>query len=217
MPRSSLSALPLQRLAATIAIALALGACKPSPEAANTAAAPATSEQAATPAKPVLGSFGFDTAGMDKNAIPGDNFFAYANGTWNKTFEIPADKSGYSSFTRLSDQAAKDTREIIDVAAKDANATGEAAQIRDYYNAFMDEAAIEKAGLAPLQPRLDAIAAITDQASLAKALGGTMRADVDIMNMTNYYTPNLFGVWINQAMDNPAENKIGRASCRETG
>jgi putative endopeptidase len=33
-----------------------------------------------------------------------------------------------------------------------------------------------------------------------------VRADVDIMNMTNYYTPNLFGVWISQSMDNPGEN-----------
>jgi putative endopeptidase len=207
MPRSPLSRPTLRPLAATITLALLLGACtKPAPAPADQAGAKPASAAAAAPAKATLGTFGFDVAGMDKSAVPGDNFFQYANGTWAKTFEIPADKSGYSSFTRLSDQAAKDTRAIIDATAKDANASGEAAQIRDYYNAFMDEAAIERAGLAPLQPRLDAIAAISDQASLAKAIGGTVRADVDIMNATNYYTPNLFGVWINQAMDNPAEN-----------
>jgi putative endopeptidase len=194
----------MHRLAVALAVTLALAACKPAP-------APATGDTAkaeapAAPAKPVLGSFGFDASGMDRSATPGDDFFQYANGEWVKTFEIPADKSGYSSFTRLSDQAAKDTRAIIEDTAKDANASGEAAQIRDYYNAYMDEAAIEAAGLKPLQPRLDAIAAIDDKIALARALGGTVRADVDIMNMTNYYTPNLFGVWINQAMDNPAEN-----------
>jgi putative endopeptidase len=204
MSASRLASLPAHRLAAALALTLALGACKPAP-------APATGETAkaeapAAPDKPVLGSFGFDASGMDRAATPGDDFFQYANGEWVTTFEIPADKSGYSTFTRLSDQAAKDTRAILDDTAKDANASGEAAQIRDYYNAYMDEAAIEAAGLKPLQPRLDAIAAIDDKIALARALGGTVRADVDIMNMTNYYTPNLFGVWINQAMDNPAEN-----------
>jgi putative endopeptidase len=197
---------PMHRLALVLAISLALGACKPAPAPAPAPAAPAPDAQASAPAKPVLGTFGFDTAGMDRAAKPGDGFFQYANGEWDKTFEIPADKAGYSSFTRLSDQAARDTRQIIEDAAKDANATGEAAQIRDYYNAYMDEAAIEAAGLKPLQPRLDAIAAIADQAALATVLGESMRADVDIMNMTNYYTPNLFGVWISQSMENPAEN-----------
>jgi putative endopeptidase len=184
MSASRLASLPLHRLAATLAIALALGACKPAP-------APATGDTAKAeapapaPAKPVLGTFGFDASGMDKTVKPGDNFFQYANGEWDKTFEIPADKSGYSSFTRLSDQAAKDTRAIIEDTSKDANASGEAAQIRDYYNAYMDEAAIEAAGLKPLQPRLDAIAAIADAAALARARGETGRADVDIMNKNN--------------------------------
>ena len=206
MPRSPLHALPTQRLAATVALALVLGACKPAPAPQAGTAAPAAPETPAQPAKPTLGSFGFDIAGMDKSAVPGDNFFQYANGNWVKTTEIPADRSSYNSFTLLVEKAAAREREIIEQIAKDANATGEAAQIRDYYNAYMDEAAIEKAGLEPLQPKLDAIAAITDQAALAKSLGETVRADVDIMNMTNYYTPHLFGVWISQAMDNPGEN-----------
>ena len=183
MPAST-SVPSMHRLALALAISLALGACKPAPAPAT--GEPKPSAEATAPAKPVLGSFGFDASGMDKTATPGDNFFQYANGTWDKTFEIPADKSGYSSFTRLSDQAAKDTRAIIEESAKDAQATGEAAQIRDYYNAYMDEAAIEAAGLKPLQPRLDAIAAIADKAGLATELGKTLRADVDIMNMTNY-------------------------------
>src|SRR4249919_1845459 len=166
MHRSPLSRLPARRLAATIAIALLLGACKPAPS--TTAAAPAAPAQATVPSKAELGSFGFDATGMDRAAKPGDDFFQYANGAWAKTFEIPADKSGYSSFTRLTDIAALRTRSIIDEVAKDSKATGEAAH--------------------------------------ARALGETVRADVDIMNMTNYYTPNVFGVWISQSMDNPGEN-----------
>jgi putative endopeptidase len=40
---------------------------------------------------------------------------------------------------------------------------------------------------------------------LAGALGGTLRADVDIMNATNYYTPHLFGVWVSQSMADPQQ------------
>jgi putative endopeptidase len=134
----------MARLAATISIALVLGACKPAPAPEQGAKAPA---EAQVPSKPTLGSFGFDTAGMDKAAVPGDNFFQYANGTWFKNTEIPADRSRYTSFTLLVEKAADREREIIEEAAKDANATGEAALIRDTYNAYMDEAGIEARGL----------------------------------------------------------------------
>ena len=200
----ALSSLPVRRLAATIALALMLGACKPAPAPATPAGGePAAVAQA--PTKAELGSFGFDVAGMDKTATPGDNFFQYANGAWVKNTEIPADRSSYNSFAILVEKAAKRERAIIEEAAKNASATGETAQIRDYYNAYMDEAAIEARGLETLQPDLDRIAAIADATALARELGGTVRNDVDIMNMTNYYTPHLFGVWISQSMADPQQ------------
>jgi len=60
----------------------------------------------------------------------------------------------------------------------------------------MDEAAIEAKGLTPLKPHLDAIAAIHNKKELARALGATLRADVDALNNTNFHTPNLFGMWV---------------------
>jgi endothelin-converting enzyme/putative endopeptidase len=60
----------------------------------------------------------------------------------------------------------------------------------------MDEAGIEAKGLAPLRPHLDAIAAIHDKTQLARALGETLRADVDPLNNTNFHTANLFGLWV---------------------
>jgi len=60
----------------------------------------------------------------------------------------------------------------------------------------MDEAAIETKGLAPLRLHLDAIAAIHNQHELARALGESLRADVDALNNTNFHTPNLFGLWV---------------------
>src|SRR3569623_144849 len=119
---------------------------------------------AATPAvatsqakeKPQYGTYGFDTAGMDTKVKPGDSFYRYANGTWLDKTQIPADKSNYGMFSVLSDQSDERTKEII-LNAKGA-AGSEERKIADYYAAFMDEAAIEKAGMDPLKPELDAIA-----------------------------------------------------------
>ena len=38
---------------------------------------------------------GLDLAGIDRSVAPGDDFFRYANGTWLKTTEIPADRASY--------------------------------------------------------------------------------------------------------------------------
>ena len=67
----------------------------------------------------------------------------------------------------------------------------------------MDTAAIDAAGLKPLQPALDSIAAIRDRKDLARVLGSGLRADVDALNTTNFYTENLFGLWVAQDLDDP--------------
>jgi predicted metalloendopeptidase len=83
------------------------------------AATPATttSEPAARPAKPAFGTFGVDLATRKQTVKPGDDFFAYANGTWLDTFAIPPDKSSYGVFTKLDDEARANVRKIIEGAA----------------------------------------------------------------------------------------------------
>jgi endothelin-converting enzyme/putative endopeptidase len=60
----------------------------------------------------------------------------------------------------------------------------------------MNEQAIEAKGLAPLQPHLKAISDIKDKHQLARALGETLRTDVDPLNNTNFHCANLFGLWV---------------------
>jgi putative endopeptidase len=192
-------------LTASLLIAL-LAACTPStPEPVAVAPEPEKSEPAAPVAKAVLGDFGFDATGMNPGIKPGDDFFDYVNGSWVKTTEIPADRSSYSSFTTLNEQAQKDTREILEAAAADTSAEGERRKIGDYYAAFMDEAGIEAKGIAPIQAELDAIAALSDKASLSRAFGSSLRADVDLLNATDRYTDRLFGVWISANLKKPEE------------
>ena len=100
---------------------------------------------------------------VDSSVRPGDDFYRYVNGAWLKTTEIPADRSSMSDSSMLSEQADQRTREIIQETAQNRNATADARKIADFYNAFMDEAAIEKLGLAPIAPQLREIAAIRDR------------------------------------------------------
>jgi putative endopeptidase len=140
---------------------------------------------------------GISVANMDQAVKPGDNFYQYANGGWIKRTEMPADRAYIGVFSTLDDQSTKNTAALIEEAAKSSAPAGSnGRKIADLYNSFMDEAAIEAAGLGPLKPHLDAIAAIKTKQELARALGETLRADVDALNNTNFHTSNLFGLWV---------------------
>jgi putative endopeptidase len=150
---------------------------------------------------------GIDLAGMDKSVAPGDDFNAYTNGGWIKATPIPADKSSYGIFAILADETRKRMLALLEESAKaGAAATEDTRKIGDYYSSFMDEAAIESKGIAPLKPQLDAIAAIADRHALARVLGSQLRADVDPLNNTNFETGNLFGVWFAQGLTEPSHN-----------
>ena len=149
---------------------------------------------------------GIDLDGMDRAVAPGDDFFRHANGTWLKETEIPADRSAWGAGGMLDELTSKRTRELIEKASSSSAPAGsDERKIGDTFATFMDEAAIEAKGLAPLKGELDGAAALADKAALARALGETLRADVDVLNNTNFYTPNLLGLWVAQDLDNPSK------------
>ncbi|MDO1558249.1 M13 family metallopeptidase [Brevundimonas sp. 2R-24] len=154
---------------------------------------------------PHLGTFGFDTAGMDRSVQPGDDFFQYANGTWVQNTEIPADRSSITSFAGIALKVNDRLREMVEAAAENQRAEGDARKIGDFYAAFMDEQGIEQRGLAPVRAELDAINRLSDKAQLSRYLGGTVRADVDLLNATDTYTDRIFGLWISQDFDDPSK------------
>lgn len=158
------------------------------------------------PATPQLGEFGFDSAGMDRDVAPGDDFFGYANGHWVAATEIPADRASVSSFSRVVATTEQQSRDIIEGAAANDRASGDDKKIGDYYAAFMDEAGIEVKGIAPVQPQLIALYRLADKQALAHALGGQLRTDVDLLNVTRTYTDRVFGLWISQDLHHPERN-----------
>ncbi|MBS0473007.1 MAG: M13 family metallopeptidase [Proteobacteria bacterium] len=147
---------------------------------------------------------GVQLSNMDAAVRPGDDFNRYANGGWMKTAVIPDDQASWGSFATLRDTAAKRTADLIQDLAKTPAAPGSNEQkIGDYFAAYMDSAAIEAKGLAPLRPGLDAIAAIGTPGQLARFLGASLRADVDPLNNTNFYTENVLGLWVGPGFDDP--------------
>src|SRR5205823_2326385 len=107
------------------------------------------------------------------------------------------DRASVSVFSTLNDIANKRTSGLIEEIAKSNALAGSGTRkIADLYKSYMDEAGIEAKGIAPLRPHLEAIAAIHDKRELARALGETLRADVDPLNNTNFHTANLFGLWV---------------------
>jgi putative endopeptidase len=157
----------------------------------------AIAEEPAKPNAPRPEVHGVNEASLDRKVRPGDEFFQYANGQWLKTVEIPADRNSVALDSSLVDQTEKRTSDIIAEAAKSgAKADAKSHKIADLYNSYMDEAGIESRGVTPIRPHLDAIAAIHDKRELARALGETLRADVDALNNTNFDTNNLFGLWV---------------------
>jgi len=168
-------------------------------------AEPAAPSAPARP-KPQYGTFGFDVSGMDRSMAPGDEFFQFANGAWAQRTEIPADRSNLTSFGVIAERAAERTRAIIeDPGNANAPAGSEARKISDYFASFMDEAAIEQAGAAPLKPELDRINAIRSRRDLSRELGATLRADVDALNATDFYTERLFGLWVAEDLNDTSK------------
>ena len=144
-------------------------------------------------------------ADIDRSVKPGDDFYRFANGSWLKRVELPPDRASVSIFSVLMDLSNRRMTELLAQAAGASAPAGSGQRkIRDLYQSYMDEAGIEAKGLEPIKPHLAEIAAISDKHQLARALGTTLRADVDALNNTNFHTPNLFGVWVAPDFNDPS-------------
>jgi putative endopeptidase len=148
---------------------------------------------------------GIDKSLMDTSVKPGDDFDKYANGTWEKTTQIPPDKSNISVFSVISDTAEKRETDLVSGIVNSDPTSGDDAKIANYYKAYTDTATIERRGLTPVKADVDRIEAIQDKGALAEAIGHTLRADTDPLNATNFHTENLFGIFVTQAFGDPAK------------
>lgn len=117
---------------------------------------------------PEAGISGIDLEYMDTSIRPGDDFFAYVNGTWLKETEIPADKAVYGAFGMLADKSQADVRAIIEGAAAGGHPEGSDLQkVGDLYTSYIDMETRDKIGVAPLHALWDEIDQIQTRDDLA--------------------------------------------------
>ena len=143
--------------------------------AAASAAPPPAAPVAASPAHAQIGAFGLDLSGGDPSVKPGDDFERYASGHWDDTAQIPPDRASWGSFVMLHERSLQQVREILEGLPKDSPAGSNQQKLGDFYRAYLDTEAIERAGLSPARTGLDAIAAARSHEDLARLMG---RADL---------------------------------------
>ena len=109
-----------------------------------------------------------DPADMDPSCKACDDFYQYATGGWQKTHAIPAGHPSWGSFDELAQRNREALHAILEAAAKTADAApgSDVQKLGTYYRACMDEAGIERAGTAPIDPLLASIGSVGNVPSL---------------------------------------------------
>jgi putative endopeptidase len=121
---------------------------------------------------PAIGSFGVDMTAIDPNVKPGDDFYQYVNGAWLNANTIPDDRVTWGTNDILVVKAEHDVRAIIEEAAAAGGETGSNRQkIADFYNAYLNQDAIDARGLEPIQPALTQIAALRTHEDVVRFVG----------------------------------------------
>ena len=105
---------------------------------------------------------------MKPEVNPKDDFYNFVNGTWMDETEIPADRSSWGGFSVLRKSTDNDVLEILAIAKASGKYGPETDQAKALalFDSKLDTIARNKAGLAPLQSALDAIAGIKNLADL---------------------------------------------------
>ncbi|HEY0781708.1 MAG TPA: M13 family metallopeptidase [Thermoanaerobaculia bacterium] len=109
-----------------------------------------------------------DVTAMDRTVDPCVDFYAYSCGGWMKTHPIPSDQVRWDVYDKMFDDNSAMLQKVLEAAAKpDPKRNQVDREIGDLYASCMDQATIDKAGVAPIQGDLDAIAHIASLADLA--------------------------------------------------
>jgi putative endopeptidase len=124
---------------------------------------------------------GVDVKSFDPSVRLQDDFYAYINGRWARSTQIPASKSRWGTYDELRETAALQVRAILDDVLKNPGAAGsETRKIADLYTTFIDEAARDARGFAPLTPEFERIARATRHQDLAPLMAELGRQGVTV-------------------------------------
>lgn len=122
---------------------------------------------------------GIDQANLDLAVKPGNNFYDYATGGWQKAHPLKPEYARFGSFDQLRENNREQLRLLVTELGKETHPAGSVAQkIGDLYNAGLDSVRLNNEGITPLQPQLDAIAQLQDKKDLAALVGKLHRQGI---------------------------------------
>ena len=158
----------LKLLSLSVAVALGLSACKKEETAVAAEPAKLSIDLAKLPPLPA-----FAVADLDTSVSACTDLNQFVNGKWLAANPVPGDRTSWGSFEMLAERSLATQRQIVEAAAGMKDAKGTHKLIGDLWATGMDEAAIETAGIKPIQPFLDEIAALKTPADLPAYLRKT--------------------------------------------
>jgi putative endopeptidase len=146
---------------------------------------------------------------VDKSLDPCADFFQYACSKWNKANPIPADQAAWGTFNKLAIWNVAAIRNTLEAAAAPAaSKTPVEKKVGDYFSSCMNETAINKAGITPLQPLLDRVSGLKDKSQLPELIAllhqNTRPADLNFIDAQ--YQGVLFGIYNSPDFDDARVN-----------
>jgi len=152
------------------------------------------------PAAAAEAQSGIQLANIDRGIRPQDDLFGFANGAWLRDVPIPADRSKYGVDTIMLEQSLLRQRGLLAHVSKTADANAQKAAA--LYASYLNEVAIERAGLAALKPELLRIDAVANSSDVARAMGHlvligtTMPFDAYVQ--ADGMDPQRYALWLTQ-------------------
>ncbi|CRD47063.1 MAG: peptidase [Stenotrophomonas indicatrix] len=154
-------------LGLTIAIAASLAACGKN----ETAPAADAAKPAFDQSQIKTALISLNSADLDPSIAACTDLNGFVNSKWLKANPVPGDQTTWGSFEILRERSLEVQHALVQqAAASQAKAGSVEAKIGDIWKTGNDEAKIEAAGLAPLQPTLDKIGALNDTAAITQYL-----------------------------------------------
>ncbi len=159
-------------LGLTIAIAASLAACGKN----ETAPAADAAKPAFDQSQIKTALISLNSADLDPSIAACTDLNGFVNSKWLKANPVPGDQTTWGSFEILRERSLEVQHALVQQAAASQAAASQAkagsveAKIGDIWKTGNDEAKIEAAGLAPLQPTLDKITALNDTAAITQYL-----------------------------------------------
>ena len=149
-----------------------------------------------------IGQWGVELGSRDLSVKPGDDFYRYADGHWLDTRDIPPDRSRWGAFDELQERSLQQLRGILEALPEDATPGSNIRKLRDFYRAYLDTDAVERAGLTPARAGLEAIAAARTHEDIGRLMERAelrLTAPVEFRTAPDEKDPDRYMVTITQS------------------